>query len=283
MSSFNPDDIFSQICVMQDQQRERAYTCVDYMKYTNELCPADRKLLCDWAFKVILRCDGVNRLTAVKAFSYFDRFLSSSSSVARMALADQILAQLAFVACLVIALKIHSGFNVESDFVSNVICSNDYDAQQINEMELIVLRDLDWRLNGPTPHDFIDSFVEVVPLTNTLHRDFVSDLSKSLAELAVTRYDIALHLPSEIAVASICCALSNLEVTASIDTFAIFRWLHLIVGLSSNHAASKLFSEKMVIVMRDLYADGSSIQSGVEKNSICIQGSPDCLVNNRMR
>ncbi|KAL3805171.1 hypothetical protein ACHAWO_000706 [Cyclotella atomus] len=56
--------------------------------------------------------------------SYFDLFMGSNSRSAELARADIGTAQLAFVTCLVIALKACSRFNVESEFVSNAICSD---------------------------------------------------------------------------------------------------------------------------------------------------------------
>jgi hypothetical protein len=44
-----------------------------------------------------------------------------------------------------------------------------YDANEIIAMELNVLQALKWKLNGPTPHDFIDYYLELVP-SNQLRR-----------------------------------------------------------------------------------------------------------------
>jgi hypothetical protein len=148
---------------MKEQEQAEAYKCDDYMSYANGLYPSDRTALCNWGYQIITACKGVSRLTAVKAFSYFDRFLSTSSHIAQHALEDIRVSQLAFVASLVIALKVDSGFNVEPDFVSKFICTDMYDAEQINKMELEILQALEWRVNGPTPHDFIDSFLEIIP------------------------------------------------------------------------------------------------------------------------
>jgi hypothetical protein len=93
----------------------------------------------------------------------------------------------------VIALKVHSGFNVEPDFVSDVLCTDMYDAKQINNMEMEILQALEWRVNGPTPHDFIDSFLKIAPSIKAPHRDFLTRVSKVIAELAVVRYPITLH------------------------------------------------------------------------------------------
>jgi hypothetical protein len=149
--------LISQISVMHQQENSTSYRFVDYMSTeTNVLRPPDREALCNWGYQTVAACNGVNRSTAAKAISFFDRFLGTSAPAAQQALADVGDSQLAFVACLVIALKVHPGFNVETDFVSNVVCGNIYDASEIIAMELHVLQALGWKLNGPTPHDFID-------------------------------------------------------------------------------------------------------------------------------
>lgn len=149
----------------------------------------------------------VSRSTAVKAISYFGRFLATSATAAMQALTDLNNLQLAYVACLFIALKVHSGFDVEADFVSNVVCRNEYDANEIIAMEMEVLQAHEWKLNGPIPHDFIDYYLEAVPSIQGIHREFLLRYTNGLAELALTKYSLASYHPSEVAFASICCAL----------------------------------------------------------------------------
>ena len=145
----------------------------------------------------------MNPKVAAIAIGYFDRFMSSNTSAAKQALNDVTKCQLAFVTCLVIALKIHSGFHVQTDFVSNVITKNSYDAEELDDMELDILYSLDWKLNGPTPHDFIDFFLDVMPGVNETCLEVLKKLSKALVEATIMSYDTVLHYPSEIAFASL--------------------------------------------------------------------------------
>jgi hypothetical protein len=254
----------SHICVMQEQEKSEAYKCKDYMSLTNVLGPSDRAALCDWGYRVIEACKGISRLTAVKAFSYFDRFLSLSaqSASAQCALQDIGVSQLAFVASLVIALKVHSGFNVEPDFVSDVLCNHMYNAKDINNMEMEILQALEWRVNGPTPHDFIDSFLEIAPLIKAPHRDFLTRVSKFIVELAVVRYPIALHQPSEIAFASICCALQTLEAVTftSIDSVSVLHYLQMVSGLSFDDPALKHLFNTMVCLNQEFHLSFRMLQ-----------------------
>jgi hypothetical protein len=161
---------------------------------------------------------GISKSTVANAISYFDRFLGTSEPAAKRALTDLSKLQLVFIACLVIALKVHTGMNVETDFVSNVVCENMYNATEINEIENQVLQALGLKLNGPTPHEFIDYYLETVTSIQKVHREFLIRFSKGLAELALTKYSLALHSPSELAFSSIFCAMqfAEFDVTDSL-------------------------------------------------------------------
>ena len=156
-----------------------------------KISPSVRLALCDWAYKTIVVCDGVDRSTAIMAFSYFDRFLSSNAPAAKKALNDLQECQLAFVASLVIAIKCHSGFKVEYDFVSELVAQGFYNEEELSCMEMEVLQALEWKLNGLSSHDFIGYFLELLPDAHGApFLDILRSLSKSFVKLAVTRYEV---------------------------------------------------------------------------------------------
>ena len=235
---------------MQEQERSSSYRCTDYISKSQVLSSLDRQALCNWGYQTIAACQGVSRSTAVLSFTYFDRFLSSNTPAARRALNDVTEAQLAFVTSLVIALKCHSGFKVETDFVSNVVTKNYYDADEISNMEKEILQGLDWKLNGPMPHDFIDYFLDLMPNMNGTCLDFVKNFSRSLVVLSMSTYAVALHYPSHIAFTSVCCALDYAEqlYSDSQPTFADnLSFLQLVSGLDFRD-----------VVLRSLFATMAS-------------------------
>eukprot|EP00956_Cyclotella_meneghiniana_P025933 scaffold55148_cov49-Cyclotella_meneghiniana.AAC.2 len=234
---------------MQQQEKSSSYKCSDYLSRTQAIGSTHREALCKWGYQTIAACHGVSRLTAVVAFWYFDRFLSSNTPAANRALNDVTECQLAFVTCLVIALKIHSGFNVETNFVSNVITKNSYDAEEINDMELHILQSLSWKLNGPTPHDFIDYFLEVMPGVDGTCLDLVKRLSRTLVETAVMRYTSVLHYyPSEIAFASLCCAMHHVDVSLMNN----LSFLQIISGLDLRHGKMRLLFKSMISLLQEV-------------------------------
>ena len=100
---------------------------------------------------------------------------------------------------------------VEMNFVSDVLCDGSYKANNITTMEFEILRSLKWRFNGPTPHHFIGAFLKVLPSTDPNEVEIVSRYANHLASVGITSYFVALHSPSSIAYASICCALELMD------------------------------------------------------------------------
>jgi hypothetical protein len=210
---------------------------------------------------VVAACGGVKRSTVAVAISYFDRYLSSSDPSAKGALAHRFQFQLAFVACLVIALKVHSGFTVETSFISDVVCEGLYSAKEIVDMEDKILRALNWYLNGPTPHDFIGGFLEAVPSIKPRHIDFVSRYSKNIADLGMTNYYVAMQCPSEIAFTSICCALYHVNSESRIDGLAIMQYLKVLTGLNPADQELQQLLETMFTLMHEHYNTDESVSS----------------------
>jgi hypothetical protein len=160
-----------------------------------------------------------------------------------------------------------------------------YSAEQINKMELEILQALEWRVNGPTPHDFIDSFLEIVPSIKAPHRDFLASVSKVLAELAVARYSVALHQPSAIAFASVCCALQTMEAVTftSSDCVSVLRYLQMVSGFSFNDPSLSSLFNTMVCLNQELSSESPDVHVAVsvETNdaySVSSEVSPNCIV-----
>ena len=265
--------VTSQILVMLEQERAEAYRCIDYLSYRTELSPADRQALCNWGYQIIAAFPGISRLTGVKAISYFDRYMRFSSQ-GREELET---IQLAFVASLLIALKVDSGFRVEIDFVAHVFTNDAYNEEDIERMEMKVLQALGWRLSGPAPHDFIDKFLDAIPRIETMHRAFLRQLSKAVAEVAITRYCIALQHPSVIAFSAICCGLEYLKTMFAIDTLAIRRSLEIVFGFDCNDLTLKSVIKTMVHIMLDISLDDLSSfvrPAETDSSSVSSEDSP---------
>ena len=232
MSSARADpNLLPQLHVMQQQENSPSYRCNDYMSTTHVVTPIHREALCHRGYYTIATYVGITPSTCATAISYFDRFLSSSSPTARRALLDLHELQLAFIVCLVIAVKSHAEFKVEPDYVSNVFCGNVYTPAEINCMEREILQALSWRLTGPTAHDFIEYFLEMTAHLEGDERTRVFYFSKGLVDFAMPKYNVAIRRPSELAFTVISCAvqyvgLGSLECLPSLQMVSGFDLLN---------------------------------------------------------
>ena len=241
--------ILGQINVMRQQENSASYKCSDYLSRSQVIKPSHREALCKWGYQSIAACKDVSSSTAVVALTYFDRFLSSDSPAAQQALTDVQECQLAYVTSLIIALKkINPEFNVESYFITKVVTKNTYNADEINKMKFQILQSLGWKLNGPTSLDFVDYYLKVMPGVDGTRLESIQNLSKTLVKLDVTRYSTVMHLPSEIAFASVFCATYHLELALLADNLT---HLQIISGIKLGDSKLGLLFQTMIFLARE--------------------------------
>jgi hypothetical protein len=245
-------------------QESTTYRTLPYLECA-AVTAQDRSALCQWGMSCVDACN-IDRKICSIAIGYFDRFMSSrGSKVALTCLSDQRDFQLAFVVssyvqhhisphvftdsiltqyspsflidlhlqtCLLIALKGHMGVNVSATYVSETICDGMYDPIEFIPMELEILKFLGWRLNGPTPQDFIQHFAQLLPAsTNERFVKMLVDEATTNSEVALLNYEMALKAPSRVAFLSISTAIRSLGGVGSLpylDRLDISDWLNLI-------------------------------------------------------
>ena len=136
----------------------------DYLSSSSAtITAADRRALCSWSYEIIESLSNINSEIACIGISYLDRFMATSSPRAKVALRSRHEYQLVTVACTVIAIKNRGGVKLGSDFVSEVVCHGLYTSDEIDVMEMEILHALSWKLNGPSPHEFIDALLGLLP------------------------------------------------------------------------------------------------------------------------
>lgn len=88
------------------------------------------------------------------------------------------------------------------------MCEGMYYPEELVNLEIEVLRALSWRLNGPTPQDFIQQFVQLMPPSadKNVVKKLVEQANRNV-ELAMNDYDLAIESYSTIALASIAAAI----------------------------------------------------------------------------
>jgi Cyclin, N-terminal domain len=215
--TFGMDDIVETIVAMC-RQESTGYSVVDYISHN-----VDRKLDIDrdcrkkmvsWSYQVIDFCK-FNRETVEIAMSYLDRFLCTHTGI--HALQDRSVYQLAAMASLYTAVKIHEPEAMDPALVSN-LSRGTYSPSEIEEMEFIIIQSLRWRLNPPTTLSFIREFIKMTSIEalDEPTRIMVYELCKFQAEFATSNHDFVEVHASEKAYHSFINALECLNVDSKV-------------------------------------------------------------------
>ena len=235
----------------------------DYLSSSSAtVTAADRRALCSWSYEIIESLSNINSEIACIGISYLDRFMATSSPRAKVALRSRHEYQLVTVACTVIAIKNRGGVKLGSDFVSEVVCHGLYTSDEIDVMEMEILHALSWKLNGPSPHEFIDALLGLLPASaedaNAVDIEssslLLSKLSKNQVEAAVLDYDLALQSSLVLAYAAI---LTSLQTTSVIlDLFSpmdLINWMSNIDSVMAGAQMDKIFLKGLGDVVRTLW------------------------------
>jgi hypothetical protein len=182
----------------------------------NMISADDRTKLVDWCYSVVDHCQ-LSRETVASAMDMVDRFFSMPSNsvdaarVSDEALRDQSQFQLLTIAALYSSIKVHERVALSSDLFV-VICSRAYTAEEIEDMERILLSGLSWRCHAPTAYQIglsilslLLPYVDIPEVT----WGFLIEEMKYLTELAVRDYYFAFERTSTIALAAIFNVISD--------------------------------------------------------------------------
>jgi len=113
-----------------------------------------REKICEWMFYIINKI-GMQRETAVIAMNYLDRIMSTNTPRAKRARRNKREYYLVAFSCLYIAVKISEPIMISVDAISE-LSNRKYSTEAILLCERHILTSLRWKLNGPTPFQFID-------------------------------------------------------------------------------------------------------------------------------
>nr|XP_013812626.1 PREDICTED: E3 ubiquitin-protein ligase Arkadia isoform X2 [Apteryx mantelli mantelli] len=149
-----------------------------------------RAILVDWLVQVHSRFQLLQE-TLYMCVAVMDRFLQSHP-VPRKRL------QLVGVTALLLASKYEEMFSPDvADFV--YITDNAYTSDEVREMEIVILKELNFDLGRPLPLHFLRRASKAGEADAEQHT-----LAKYLMELTLVDYDMVHHHPSEIAAAALC-------------------------------------------------------------------------------
>ena len=223
------------------------------------ITPDDRRAMCSWSYQIVDSCS-VDRSVAVIGMSYLDRFMSTSSPGAAAALASRREYQLAVVSCLVIALKCRGGIKVGTGFVADDVCQSLYGADELEAMEMEVLRALTWRLSGPSPHDFVDAIVGLLPPSSSTSSSSYSGASSLVlsatahVEAAVLDRTMAAQPSSSLAYAALLTSLRKTEFLDGIRPAELFAWTQKLASIACGKMGRVFVRELSDVARRRWFA-----------------------------
>jgi len=177
----------------------------------NPCDPSCRAIMFQWMVRLVDFFPSMHRETVAYAMDFLDRFLQTPSG--RGALQQRSVFQLAAISCLYTAVKMHESAAVSPKFLEQ-LSRDEYTVQDVERMELCILRALEWRLSTPTATAFLRLYLDIVPdsVLDQDVRDEVYGLAKFQTELALGDYKYVTVKTSIIAYASLMNALHILRV-----------------------------------------------------------------------
>jgi hypothetical protein len=240
---------YDQISAMRTQEESESYRTRDYLADLDDIMmmsdgddsrgPIDescRRKMCMWSTQVVDFFQFGSRESVHMASAYLDRFLSSSDEAAQRALLNRKEYQLFSMTALYLAIKIQETIEVDLSIMEK-LSRGDYTARDFMRAEVELIRSLRWRLNDPTPTEFVRRFVSLLPAdvesppsltsassstptpTPTAQQQeqamsdeyMIMDFARFQTEISVTDYSFVATRPSLIATASILNAVDTIE------------------------------------------------------------------------
>jgi hypothetical protein len=132
------------------------------------------------------------------------------------------------------------------------MCHGLYTNDELDAMEMEILQALTWRLNGPSPHEFIDGLVRLLPAISLYVDDsdespllILSKHSKIRVETAILDYELALQSSLSLAYAALLTSLSNSSVLDGFHPTDLINWMSNIQSIMAGSRADRIFIKSL--------------------------------------
>ena len=208
------------------QKEQTFYKCRDYLRKRSSsmssldddtiiITQTDRTKIVEWCYGIVDKCQ-LDRETVACAINMVDRFFSNGTigSARDYFLKDREQYQLLAVTALYMSIKIHESTVLSSDFFAE-ISSGTYNKEQIETTELMILKQLEYRLSAPTSiqisNHILSLLLPYVSLSPSTW-DFILEEVEYQNECTVFDYYFSTQRPSTVAMASIYNTLEQGQV-----------------------------------------------------------------------
>lgn len=177
----------------------------------SEICVRWREKIIEWKYQVVDRFDLERDIVCISTF-YLDQYLC-------MNYVDHEDFRLVAMSSLYLAIKLHSPHTVPVESIASA-GNGLITIKHIQEMELSIMKCLDWHLHPPTSAVFIEHFFPLISSNYSSDKGFCSsstmlysyEFSRFLAELSVCAYPFLSAKPSSIAIAAILYSFEFLDL-----------------------------------------------------------------------
>lgn len=209
--------VMDRLLAMSNQ--EPTYRITDYLA---TITPSDttvdtwcRFKMVEWCYEVIDRAE-FKRETVGIAINYLDRFLSISSEKIKNVLYDRSKYQLCAMTCLFIAIKLNETKMLDTNLMVQ-LSRGCYSKEDFTSMEMEIVTELNWYLNGPTPISFIEHYLALLPLYRSelqANHTTIAENARHQIEVSIGEYSLMTAPPSMVAVAAL---LNSVRLVASVQ------------------------------------------------------------------
>lgn len=170
-------------------------------------CPSElREEICEWFYRVVDHCD-IDRDQVGTAIFYFDKYLSLSKPM------NERLIQLVAMTSLYLSVKLHSTKKISVSCIASL--SKEFRVDQIEKMEICIIKTLRWYLNPPTPFLYLTIASPLIVIDDSAEKGLSTtaiELSCYLLEISVGD-EYFMHMrPSCIAYAAVLAAMDVLAI-----------------------------------------------------------------------
>lgn len=203
-----------------------------------------RSIMVDWSFHLVDHFS-LDREIVEVAFSYLDRFVDRCST-------DDAAFKLACMTCLYIASK-----NVGPKYIPlkslSELSEGEFEFQNFIDMEMCILKALDWRVQPPTTRAFIELFLAFLPSNKVAMKQALSRRATFYSELSLFNYNCALETPSLLALSSILNAIEDIYPKIMSEVITRKFKGELMFALNLGHSDSKVTAS--MYCLSKLYKD----------------------------
>jgi len=204
------EDLCDSLHAMRFQEKQ-VFKNINYLSIMQSAVNEEgREVLVHWFYKII---DVFNesRDLAILCTNIFDRFLQRVVENSGPDFVDVHFYRLAALTCLYVSIKLHGTKKLKIEDAAS-LCQNQFSANDIADMEGMILRALKWKVSNPTSSDFAKHLVQIIEhqasMNGFLVKSGLEDQALYNVELSAIDYETSGNFfPSTIAIASVLVAL----------------------------------------------------------------------------